>query len=119
MVATSGASTRIEFQPATKRITRAGIDERMTVRNSHDTPSDNGTATNASSTLSTSDSRTTRPRLDPRARRTAISRPRSDPRASSRLAILAHAMNSTKSAAACHSTSTRSVPSSPMPRLIG
>ena len=50
----------------------------------------------ARSTLSVSSCRTTRARVAPSATRTASSRPRAEPRASSRFAMFAHAIRSTK-----------------------
>ncbi len=87
----------------------------MSFRPNHATVSAAGTAASAKRPLSMSSSRTTRPRLAPIARRTAISRWRSAPRARSRLPTLAQAMSSTKPADACQSDRIAPKPISIMP----
>ena len=105
------------FHPAMKRTIRAGMSACMSRRLANATASAAGIAAPTSSALSTSDSRMIRPRLDPSARRIAISRSRSAARASSRFAMFAQAISSTRSPAACHSASTCGTPTSDMPRL--
>ena len=113
--AKSRRSTFSSFQPATKRTTFAGIELRSASRLTHAMASATGTAASDTIVLSMSSSRTMRIRLAPIARRTAISRCRSAPRARSRLATLAPAINSTKTADACHSERIGPRPTSSMP----
>ena len=115
VIAMTGPSTPRRFQPAMNRTMRPGMNARMTLRNAYAMPSARGIAATASSTLSSRDSRTIRARLEPSASRMAISRPRSAPRASSKLAMLAQAINSTNTPAACQRARIGGNPTSIMP----